>query len=238
VAPQVASQGPFHEGRVGAFAVDDEELAARAGGKERLAFGVHGLAHPAGADDQPRAGLHPRRHYHQAALVSPAEIPVDLGAQRGRLPVVVAHVRGPPDRGGHARGGLALGALDVGGVDRLPGSAGLVQRGGQQPDRDGQRQLGPQKRARGREVDLWGAELADEPEVAGEVVGQRRPQAALVGDAGGQGDQAGQGEFPPAHPGRAQDRLPDDPGEQGERAERNQQQRHAHGQLPLGGWAA
>ena len=44
VAPQVAGQGALDEAGVGALAVDEEELAAVAGGPEGFAFDVGGLA--------------------------------------------------------------------------------------------------------------------------------------------------------------------------------------------------
>ena len=44
VAPQVAGQGALDEAGVGAFAVDEEELATVPGAPEGLAFDVGGLA--------------------------------------------------------------------------------------------------------------------------------------------------------------------------------------------------
>ena len=52
---------------------------------------------------------------------------------------------GPPDGRLHAPGGLALLLADLGRVDGLA-AAGQVERGGQQADRDGQGELGPQER--------------------------------------------------------------------------------------------
>ena len=138
-----------------------------------------------------------------------------------RAEVVVAHVGGAADGGVHAPLRLALGALDLGRVDRLP-PAGQVQRGGQQPDRDGKGELGPQERPGRREVDLGGADLSQPAGVAGEVVGQGRARAALVDDHGGDGGQGGQGELPPAQAGHPQQRLPDGPREQRDRAEQEQ----------------
>ena len=82
------------------------------------------------------------------------------------------------DGGLHAPGGLALGALDLGRVDGLA-AAGQVQRGGEQADRDGQGELGPQERPGRRVVELGGADLAQPAGVAGEVVGQGRPRPTL-----------------------------------------------------------
>jgi len=58
VAPEVAGQGTLDEAGVGAFAVDEEELAAVAGGAEGFPLDVGGLAGAAGADDQSRPALH------------------------------------------------------------------------------------------------------------------------------------------------------------------------------------
>ena len=123
-------QGTFHEAGVGALAVDQEELAAVAGGAEPLAFDVGGLTGARGADDQPdrsaSAGARPGR------AVGPAEITVDLEAQGDGAEVVVAHGGGALDGAVHAALGLMLGALDLGRVDGLP-PAGQVERGHQQP---------------------------------------------------------------------------------------------------------
>jgi hypothetical protein len=140
VAPQVAGQGAFDEAGVGALTVDQEELAATSGGDERLAFGVDGLAHPGGADDQPRPPLHAPGDDDQAVAVGPAEVPVDLHAQGDRAEVVVADVGGPPDGGVHAPLLFALLLADFGGVDRLPPSR-QVQRRNQESDRDGEGEL-------------------------------------------------------------------------------------------------
>jgi hypothetical protein len=61
--------------------------------------------------------------------------------------VVVPHRRSPPHGGVHAPLRLALLLADLGRVDGLA-AAGQVQGGGQQADRDGQGELGPQERAR------------------------------------------------------------------------------------------
>jgi hypothetical protein len=58
VAPQVAGQGALHEAGVGAFAVDQAELAAIPGSPEPLPLDVGGLAGAGGTDDQPGAVLH------------------------------------------------------------------------------------------------------------------------------------------------------------------------------------
>ena len=163
VAPQVAGQGALDEAGVGALAVDQEELAAVAGGEERLAFDVGGLAGAAGADDQPGAVLHESGDDDQAALVGPAEVAVDLDAEGDGAEVVVAHGRGPAHGRLHAAGGLALLLADLGRVDGLA-AAGQVQGGGQQADRDGQGELGPQERPGRRVVQVGGAELAQPAE--------------------------------------------------------------------------
>ena len=127
--------------------------------------------------------------------------------------------------------------LDLGGVDGLA-AAGQVERGGQQADRDGQGELGPQERPGRRVVELGGADLAQPAGVAGEVVGQGRPRATLDQDHQGDGGQGGEGELPPAQAGDAQQCLAGGPGEQGDRAEQEQGQGDAHGELAGGGWAA
>ena len=137
----------------------------------------------------------------------------------------------------HAAGGLALAALDLGRVDGLP-AAGQVQRGGEQPDRDGQGELGPQERPGRRVVELGGADLAQPAGIAGEVLGQGRPRPTLDHDHRGDGGQGGEGELPPAQAGDAQQCLAGGPGQQGDRAEQEQGQGDAHGELAGGGWAA
>jgi hypothetical protein len=69
-------------------------------------------------------------------------------------------------------------ALDLGWIDGLA-AAGQVQGGGQQPDRDGQGELGPQKCSGCRVVELGGADLPQPTRIAGEVLGQGRPRATL-----------------------------------------------------------
>jgi hypothetical protein len=142
VAPQVAGQGPLDEAGVGALAVDEEELAPIAGGAEAFAFDVGGLARARGADDQPRPVLHLSGDDDQAAAVGPAEVAVDLYAEGDGAEVVVADLGGETYRGLHAAAGLALLLPYLGRVDGLT-PAGQVERGGQQPDRDGQGELGP-----------------------------------------------------------------------------------------------
>jgi hypothetical protein len=129
VAPQVAGKSAFDEAGVGAFAVDDEELAPGAGGDERFAFDVDGLAGAAGADDQPRPALHVAGDGDQAALVGPAEIAVDRHSEGDGAEVVVAHNGGAAHRSRHAPGCLPLGAADLGGVDRLPPAREIQRRG-------------------------------------------------------------------------------------------------------------
>jgi len=126
-------------------AVDEEELAAVAGGAEAFAFDVGGLAGARGADDQPRAVLHGPGDDDQAVFVGPAEVAVDLDAEGDGAEVVIAHGRGPPYGRFHPLGGLVLLLLDLGGVDGLP-AASQVEGGGEQPDRDGQGELRPQER--------------------------------------------------------------------------------------------
>jgi hypothetical protein len=236
VAPQVAGQRPFDEPGIGAFAVDQEELAAIPGGAERLPLDVGGLAGAAGADDQPRPPLHQSGDHDQAALVGPAEIAVDLHAQGDRTEVVVTHRGGATHSDVHAQLGLALGSLDLGRVDRLA-AAGQVQRGGKQPDWDGQGKLRPYEGTRGREVDDRGANLPQPAGIAREVMSQRRGRPALVSDHRSEGGQGGEREFPPAQPGHPQQRLAGRPREERHRAEQEQGDGHAHRQLPLGGWA-
>jgi hypothetical protein len=237
VAPQVAGQSALDEAGVGALAVDQEELATLAGGDERLAFGIHGLAHPGGADDQPGAPLHAPRDRDEAAAVGPAEVAVDLHAQGWDVPVVVAHQRGLPHGRGHTAGGVALLPLDLGGVDRLPPTS-QVQRGREQPDRDGEGELGPQECARHRQMPPWGAVLAQPVNVAREVMRECRAGAALQPDHTGERDQGGEGELPPAQAGDPYQGLAGGPGEQGEGAEEEQAQGDHHAQLAAGGWAA
>jgi hypothetical protein len=87
-------------------------------------------------------------------------------------------------------------------------------------------------------VDDRAAELVDQPQVAGEVVGQGRPGAALDRHDGGDRRGRGEGEFPPAQPGGAQDRLAGHPGQDGHGAEQEQQQGDGQAGLPGGGRAA
>jgi hypothetical protein len=144
VAPQVAGQGALDEAGVGALAVDQEELAAIAGGPEGFAFNIGGLARARCADDQPGAALHLSGDDDQAAFVGPAEITVDLDAEGDGAEVVVPHSRGALDGAFHAAGSLTLLLLDLGRVNRLP-APGQVERGGEQPDGDRQGELGPQE---------------------------------------------------------------------------------------------
>jgi len=130
VAPEVASQGALDEAGVGAFAVDEEELAAVPCGSEGFAFDVGGLAGAAGADDQPGAALHGPGHCDQAAFVGPAEVAVDLDPEGDGAEVVVAHGCGPADGGVHASLGFALLLADLGRIDGLV-AAGQVQGRGQ-----------------------------------------------------------------------------------------------------------
>jgi hypothetical protein len=162
-----------------------KKLAPLAGGDERFAFDVDGLASARGADDQPGAALHRPRDDDQAVLVGPAEVPVDPHAQGNRAGVVAPHVGGVADRGGHALAGVPLVATDLGGVDRLP-APGQVQRCGQQPHRDAQRHLRPQEHTRHGQVDDRLAELADQPQVADEMMRQRRADPAFCHDHRGQ----------------------------------------------------
>jgi hypothetical protein len=202
VAGEVAGQGAFDQAGVGAFAVDEEELAPGSGGGERLPFDIGGLAHAGGADDQPRAGLHQPRHHHQAVLVGPAEVPVDPRPQRDRPVAVVADGFGAADGGGQAPLRLALGLADLGGVKGLP-TAGEVERRRKKANRKGEGDLWPQERARSGQVDDRVADLADEPQVAGEVVRQGRAGAAVGGPDPDQGGKGGKGQLPPAQPGHA-----------------------------------
>jgi hypothetical protein len=140
------------------FAVDKEELSPVSCGPERFPFDVGGLAGAAGAHDQPRTALHQPRHHDQTLLVGPAEVPVDLDAKGDRAEVVVPHLSGSAHGRLHPPGGFALLALDLGRVDGLP-PARQVQGGGQEADRDGQGELGPQKCSRRRVVELGGADL-------------------------------------------------------------------------------
>jgi hypothetical protein len=237
VAPEVAGQGALDEPGVGAFAVDEEELAAIAGGPEGFAFDVGGLAHARGADDQPRAALHEPGDDDQAVLVGPAEVAVDLDAQGDRPEVVVADDGGALGGALHPLGGLALLLLDLGWVDGLA-AAGQVERGSEQADRDGQGELGPQERPGGRVVELGGAELVQPARVAGEVGSQGRPRPALGHHHGGDGGQGGEGELPPAQTGDAEQCLAGGPGQQRDRAEQEQGEGDAHGELAGGGGAA
>jgi hypothetical protein len=151
--------------------------------------------------------------------------------------VVIADLSGAAHGRFHAAGGLALLLADLGRVDGLA-AASQIQRGGQQPDRDGQGDLGPQERPGRRVVELGGTDLPQPTGVAGEVVGQGRPWSTLGRDHHGDGGQGGEGELPPADAGDAQQCLAGGPGQQRDRAEQEQGQGHAHRKLPLGGWAA
>jgi hypothetical protein len=169
-------------------------------------------------------------------LVGPAEVAADVDAEGDRAEVVVAHGCGPAHGRVHAAGGVALLLADLGWVDGLA-AAGQVERGGQQADRDGQGELGPQERSRHGQVDDRGAELAQPHEVAGEVVGQGRSRTTLDSDHGRDGGQGGQGQLPPAHARHSQQCLADSPGKQGDRAEQEQGQGNQHRQLAAS-WGA
>jgi hypothetical protein len=224
------------EARVGALAVDQEELPSSSGGAEPLAFDVGGLACAGGPDDQPRPVLHLPGHDDQAVAVGPAEIAVDLDAEGDGAEVVVAHGCGPPDSRVHAPLRLALGALNFGGVDGLP-AAGQVQCGGQEAGRDGEGELGPQERTGKGQVDHWGAELTQPARVAGEVLREGRPRPTLDHDHQRDGGDRCEGELPPAQPGDAQQCLADSPSEQGHGAEQEEADGHGHAQLAVS-WRA
>jgi hypothetical protein len=177
-----------------------------------FAFDVGGLAGAGGADDQPRPVLHESGDDDQATLVGPAQVAVDLHAEGDGSKVVVAHGLGPADGRLHAAGGFALLLADLGWVDGLP-APGQVERRGEQAEGDGQGELRPQERSGCRVVQVGGADLAQPTGIAGKVVGQGRPRATLGHDHQGDGSQGGEGEFPPAQAGDAQECLAGRPGQ-------------------------
>ena len=128
--------------------------------------------------------------------------------------------------------------LDLGRVDGLA-AAGQVERGGQQADRDGQGELGPQERPGGRVVELGGADLAQPAGVAGEVLGQGRPRATL--DQRSPAAMAAREARASFHQRRPVTRSNAWPAAQASRVtglSRNRAEGDAHGELAGGGWAA
>ena len=107
------------------------------------------------------------------------------------------------------------------------------RRGGQQPDRDGQPHLGghqvPEELADG-DAGAGRAEAEVEGDVLPEVLGHEDvPAQGLLGAGHGQHDadagEAGEGEAPPVPAALEQDhRLPEQPGDDGQRGEPDQQQ--------------
>jgi hypothetical protein len=237
VAPQISGQGTLDQARVGALAVDQEELAAGAGGRECFAFDVGGLAGAAGTDDQPGTVLHGSGDDDQAPAVGPAQVAVDLDAKGDGAEVVVAHHGSPAHRGVHAPGGLPLLAADLGRVDGLP-PPGQVQGGGEQADRDSKGELRPQERSRHGQVHGGSADLAQPADVAGEVMCQGRPRAILDRKHGGDGGRRGEGQLPPADARHPQQGLAGGPGQQRHGAKQEQGQGDKHRQVTASRWAS
>jgi hypothetical protein len=146
VAQAVGGDQGRDQGGVGALAVDEAHLATQQAGQVGEAQESDGLAGAGGADHG--HGLAPQvcGRDHVAALAPAGQVAVQHDPQRGGGQLVVARLGQQPGRAAVA-GALvdALAATD----ERTPlrassGPLGIPdrQRGGQQPDRDGQPHLG------------------------------------------------------------------------------------------------
>jgi hypothetical protein len=177
VAEPVGGNQCRHEGGVGALAVGKADLAAGSGGQESEAEEGDGLAGAGGADDG--HGLAPElgRRDDVTALAPAGQVAVQgdpqrrgghrvitrLGEQPGRLalPAALVDALATPHKG------TPLGP--AGGPLGVPHR----QRGGQQPDREGQPHLGgqqvPEKLA-DRDSSSWRAEAEVESDVLPEVL--------------------------------------------------------------------
>ena len=246
---QVGRDQAGHQGGVGALAINEADLATRHArevgeplegdrlARARRSHDGHGLAAQVGRRDD------------VTALAPAGQVAVQRDPERRRGQPVVARLGEQPGRAAVAAALVdALAPAD----ERAPlgpasGPLGVPhrQRGGQQPHRDGQPHLRGHQVAEelaDRDPGPWRAEAKVQGHVLPEVLGhQDVPAQGLLGashrehhaDAG----EAGQGEAPPVPTALQQDdRLPSQPGDDGQGGEPDQQE-HDQQQAVGGGLA-
>jgi hypothetical protein len=249
IAVQVGGDQTGHQGRVGALAIGETDLAARHARQVGEPQQGDGLAGPEGADHGHGLAPQLRRGDHIAALAPASQVAVQGDPERRGGQLVVT---GPGDQaGGTAVAGALVDALAAA-HERAPlgpagGPLGVAhrQRRREEADRDGQPHLRddqvPEELADGDPGAGW-AEAEVQGHVLPEVLGDEDVAAqGLLRPGHGQhhadAGEGGEGEAPPVPAALHQDhRLPGQPGHDGQGGEPDQQQHDQ--QQAVGAWLA